>query len=338
MNTPLISVITAVYNGSAFIEETIQSILGQTITNFEYIIIDDASTDDSVARIHRFTDPRIRLIRNTTNLRIIQTRNLGLKEAKGRYIALIDHDDVALPYRFEEQIEVISHDPEVVMVASYAVNIDQFGKEGSIRGNIVDVNDELKIRLLFRNPFVNSTLMFKNFYEDDFRYNSDYPLSEDYDFIVRLAEKGKLYLIKQVLLKYRIHSNNYSQFMNNSMIERGSAIKRRLLVKLGASPSDNDLWIHTNFEHELAHYDLKLLNAISQWTSSLIKFNQYSKIYNNHSFKKISNNELSIVAEKSIEFIKNNVYIYFKKPLFLALLCNPSACFRIIIKYLFHKF
>ena len=337
MTKPLISVITAVYNGSAFVDETIRSILSQTIDNFEYIIIDDASTDDSADHIRKFTDPRIRFIQNSTNLRLVKTRNLGLAAAVGKYIALIDHDDVALPNRFEEQLQAIIDDPELVMVASYAVNIDESGNLGNIRGNINDSDDELKVRLLFRNPFINSTLFFKNYHETGLRYHYKFPLSEDYDFIVRLSEKGKLHLIKKVLLEYRVHTSNYSQTMNHSMIELGSEVKRRLLRGLNIEVNETDLLIHSNFEHQLMPYDQKVLDLMGDWAKKLLKSSDGSAVYEKNIFYNVLYDELSIVAEKSVELMRNNFLYYLKQPYFSALRNNPSAAIRLILKLLIRR-
>src|SRR5438034_11530990 len=100
---PRVSVVTAAYNASAFIAETIEGILGQTFGDFELIVVDDASTDDTLERIAQFKDPRIRVIHNTVNVGVARARNIGVEAATGEYLAANDHDDVSLPNRLAKQ-------------------------------------------------------------------------------------------------------------------------------------------------------------------------------------------------------------------------------------------
>src|SRR5690242_18871494 len=101
---PTVSVITAVYNSKRFISRTLNSILGQSFSDFEYILVDDGSTDDSAAIIESVGDPRVRLLRNDRNQRLVYTRNRAITAASGEFIAITDHDDVSLPTRLAEQV------------------------------------------------------------------------------------------------------------------------------------------------------------------------------------------------------------------------------------------
>ena len=114
-NTVDITVFIALYNAQKYIEQTINSVLNQTFTNFEILIINDASTDDSIKIVEKFKDNRIRLLHNKTNKGICLTRQRGIEEAKGKYIAIIDSDDLAMPSRLEKQFLFLEKNPEIAL-------------------------------------------------------------------------------------------------------------------------------------------------------------------------------------------------------------------------------
>ncbi|HEY9660554.1 MAG TPA: glycosyltransferase, partial [Allocoleopsis sp.] len=127
---PQISVLMAVYNGSRYVAEAIESILNQTFTDFEFLIIEDGSTDNTVQILQDYAnrDPRIKLIQNEQNIGLTKSLNKGLKLAQGKYIARQDADDVSLPHRFEQQIAVFAQNPAAVLVSCSLELIDATGK------------------------------------------------------------------------------------------------------------------------------------------------------------------------------------------------------------------
>src|SRR5258708_7569819 len=118
MNSPLISVIMPVYNAAPFVREAVESILAQTLGDFELIMIDDASTDGSPEILARFTDPRCRLLTNANNLGAAETKNRGIAEARGEFLAFLDADDVATPQRLARQLEWLRAHPAVGLLGS----------------------------------------------------------------------------------------------------------------------------------------------------------------------------------------------------------------------------
>src|SRR4030067_2908226 len=120
MDAPIISVIMPVHNGETFLREAIDSVLNQTFTDYEFIIIDDASKDTTADIIKSYTDPRINYIKNDNNFGVTRSLNIGLKLARGKYIARMDHDDVSLPERLETQAAFLNQHPEIVACNSFA--------------------------------------------------------------------------------------------------------------------------------------------------------------------------------------------------------------------------
>ena len=118
MNEPMVTVLMAVYNGEKFLKEAMESILTQTFTDFEFLIINDGSTDNSVKIIEEFNDPRIRLIHNEKNLKLIASLNKGISLAKGKYIARMDCDDISMPYRLEKEVDFLENSLEYGLVGT----------------------------------------------------------------------------------------------------------------------------------------------------------------------------------------------------------------------------
>ena len=129
MTTPAVSVLMPVYNVEKYIGEAIESILNQTFNDFEFIIIDDASTDNTVSVIEKFSDNRIKLIRNETNIKLAASLNKGLRIAQGKYIARMDGDDISLPHRFQKLYEFLENNPSVDICGS-AMRV--FGNEETV--------------------------------------------------------------------------------------------------------------------------------------------------------------------------------------------------------------
>lgn len=217
MNNPRITVFIPVYNGAHFLADAIESILNQSFKDFELLVIDDGSTDNSVQIAESYTDYRIRLIKNGSNRGISFTRNFAIQEARGEFLALLDADDIAFSDRLEKQLVFLDNNPDVKGCGSHAVIIDSEGLSiGEILKYPVEVN-KIKVGFLFRNVFVNSTVMYrlaslkssKGYYDG---------LCEDYEMAVQLNSRYSLANIDEVLVYYRKHDNNVSKVYAQEMI------------------------------------------------------------------------------------------------------------------------
>ena len=203
--SPTISVIMPAYNSERFIRESIESVLRQTWTNFELIIVDDCSTDDTPSIIDQMAsqDSRIVAIHNTINQRQSESRNKALRQARGKYIAILDHDDIALPERFRLEHEYLETHPDIFMVGTYVRIIDGQGRPAAVI-KFPTNPDAIAQQLPIDNCFYHCCVMYRNigklFYRDHMRY------VEDYDFYLRLLSDGKrLANIPKVLAQYRVH-------------------------------------------------------------------------------------------------------------------------------------
>ena len=205
MDKPKISVIMAAYNAVNYIEKSIISILEQTFKEWELIIINDCSTDHTPEIVEKYIrlDPRIIFLSNEVNINQALSRNRGISKARGKYIAILDDDDIAFPDRLKIQYDFLENNPAVALVASAAEIID---KDGKIIGHKRSPEnlDELRFRIILKNPLVHSSVMYrKELMEKVGGYNNKYFNAEDYKFYSELIKKYDIISLPNVLLKYR---------------------------------------------------------------------------------------------------------------------------------------
>ncbi len=204
---PVITVFMAVYNGNRYLEQAINSVLSQTFSDFEFLIINDGSTDNSWEIISRYKDPRIRLLNNEENRGLIFTRNRGVQEALGEYFAILDCDDIAVSNRLEIQNSFFIKNPDLALCSGRALNIDSQGR--TISESPV-INGDRNVGLIFGNFLINSAVMIKtDIIKVVGSYNANDP-AEDYDLAMRISQSYPIEMMDDILVKYRIHENNIS--------------------------------------------------------------------------------------------------------------------------------
>lgn len=224
MKNPKISIIMSVYNGmtlgpqsktgtasSAYLKEAVESILNQTYKNFEFIIVDDASTDKTWDYLKSLKDKRVRLLRNKQNLGLAASLNKALRLAQGDYVARMDADDISLPNRFEEQVEFLQRHPEIDLCGTWA---DLINEKSEIIGEKKYPKEDQSIRkvLPFYNPIIHPTWMVKK--EVFLRvgdYNPNLDFAEDYDLLIRISKYFKMANLGKKLLKHRLWNQRRSQ-------------------------------------------------------------------------------------------------------------------------------
>jgi len=210
---PEISVITTVYNSSRFLDETILSVRKQSFSDFEFIIVNDYSADSSweIIACHAAQDNRIIAVNNETNLGSLASRNKALAYARGKYIAVLDSDDVCLPNRFKTQYEYLQSHPDIALIGAGAEIINEDSQIIGHKHPSTDA-DNMKYLLLLRNPIIHSSVMLRKPAMDIVgRYNSNYLHAEDYQLYVSLVSAHyRIANLPQVLIKYRYSSQGLS--------------------------------------------------------------------------------------------------------------------------------
>ena len=211
--SPKVSVLMSVYNGLPYLHESIESILNQTYTDFEFVIIDDCSTDKSWSILEKYAtqDSRIKLYQNEHNLGLTKSLNKGLKLAQGEYIARQDADDISLPERLQKQVYCLSEESDVILVSSEWESIDN---QDHVLGNSQRAIEPILVtwylhfvnyigghsQVVYRRKSVLSVGC----------YCESYPYAQDYELWLRLSKKGKIVILPDILLKYRVHDESIS--------------------------------------------------------------------------------------------------------------------------------
>jgi glycosyltransferase involved in cell wall biosynthesis len=206
LDNPKISAIMSVYNGEKYLREAIESILNQTFTDFEFIIVNDGSTDNTLEIIQSYDDERIKIINNEQNIGLTKSLNKALKVARGESIARQDADDISLPNRFDEQMKYLEGHPEVVLLGTNVYLIDESGK--TVGKRIVLTKPSIK-DLLKNNQFNHGSVMFKKKVINQLGgYNELIRYSQDYELWLRIAKSHVVGNLTQSLYKLRSHDAN----------------------------------------------------------------------------------------------------------------------------------
>ncbi len=212
----LLTVIMPVYNGETHLKEAINSILSQTFDRFEFIIINDGSTDKSEEIIQSYSDPRIIYIKNEGNKGIVATLNIGLDRSKGKYIARMDADDISLPHRLKMQLSFMLGHPQCKLCGTRAIAIDENGKIlHKIKRPVL--NDEIKVRHLFKNSFIHPSVMLDAEVAKRLKYSSSYEYAEDYYLFSQIILDHQVANLKDYLIHYRIHPENITSKKRSEM-------------------------------------------------------------------------------------------------------------------------
>lgn len=272
---PSISVIMPVYNTGKYVGEAIQSILHQTYNDFELIIIDDGSTDNSTEIIKSFKDKRIKVLHNNSNLGNYPTRNRGFNIAQGKYICVMDADDFALSQRLERQFLFMDDHPEIGLAGSA---FRHYGKEHDI---FRETNYERIKVLLFRNIcFIHPTLIIRYDFlkKNKLIYDEKYYYAADYDLIVRAARCFPVTNIPEVLLSYRLHENQISTKNSREQHLYTTRIVIEQLRFIGINPDEAEIKLHTDFiQGKNIGYNKKQL--LYEWINKILVSNQKAKYY-----------------------------------------------------------
>ncbi|GAM11025.1 putative glycosyltransferase [Geobacter sp. OR-1] len=273
-----ISVLMPVYNGAQYLKCAIESILNQTLTDLEFIIINDGSTDDSVNIIKSYTDPRIRLVHNETNLGLIASLNKGIEQAKGEYIARMDCDDISLPERLSKQAAFLDRHPEVGICGTWFRSI---GDESGLVCRFPTDPDLFRSELLFDSVIGHPSVMFRRklFQDGNLYYDPAFRHAEDFELWSRAVDHCEVCSLPEMLVLYRYHSSQVSQQRADEQKATAGKVRLAQIRRLGIEPSEDELLLHQSFG-SLTHQDNpSFFVGAGAWLNKLKKANDSQKIY-----------------------------------------------------------
>lgn len=227
---PKISVTMPVYNGGKYLKESIESVLNQTYKDFELIVVDDGSTDESDSIIKSFQDSRIKVLK-LKHGGIVKALNEGIEQAVGDYIIRADADDVSDSERFEKLYNYMESNKEIAICGSWAISINEKGENvGEMKYPPIG-NRELKKYALLHNPFIHPAVIFRRQEILEVGKYRNFKHNEDYELWTRVLRKNSGHNIPEFLIKYRIHSNQITKKSNLKMRLVGIYVRLLALIR-----------------------------------------------------------------------------------------------------------
>ena len=304
----MVSVVMPVFNGEKFLKIAIESILNQTYTDFELIIISDGSTDRSVEIIKSYQDNRVRFLENEENKGIFYTRNRLLEEAKGKYVAILDCDDYAETTRLEKQVRFLDKNEEFGLVGSWVTLIDRENRIKEV-WNLEHRPERIPSKLLFLNQFAQSSVMMRKEFAE-LKYREEIPLAEDYDLWVRISQKTRVINLAEFLVKYRLHQENISQIKVIELQKNVFKIYKYQLEKLGIYANQDELIIHEKIGNMNFETTASFFEKAKSWLELLHSKNEEIEVYNKLVFNELLGEYWAELLSKTLHLSSSKKAFY----------------------------
>lgn len=272
-----------------YLRESIESILNQTYSHFEFIIIDDCSTDNSVSVIKSYKDSRIILYINEENIGLTKSLNRALDLCKGEYIARMDSDDISEPERFKKQVEYLKNHQDVIVCGTWVKLIGDWKETHTneyIKRTIPDRDTFSIMQLFANNPnIVHPSAMFNRriLIDNKIKYDEKYIYAQDYKMWIRCNDCAKCAIIPEVLLNYRVHGTAISSSKKDIQDDCTNQIIQEQLDRLHLTLTDEITPYHAGLLTDRKPYDIR----IKGWMKEIINANQKFQVYNQSILKKL---------------------------------------------------
>ena len=289
MPTPLVTVLMPVHNGAAYLRASVDSILRQSFADFEFLIVDDCSTDDSPAIVQSYADPRIRLVRAHERLRICHALNLGLEQAAGQFIARMDADDISHPRRLEKQVAYMTLHSDVALCGTW---VRRFGTADPAYVDTRPADFEsIRAYALFNNPMFHSTVMLRHetLEKHQLRYAEEFRNAEDYDLWTRLFGFGRAANLPAALLDYRVHPGSVTVGASAAMDEAACRVVQRLLSPLRGELAPEMVLFHRHMGTQRL-YPAPTMDSFlraERWLERLLRLNAEKHVYSDAAFRAV---------------------------------------------------
>lgn len=278
-NTPKVTVLMPVYNGERHIAAAIDSILHQTFTDLEFLIVDDFSTDGTCQIIERYgaEDQRILLVENRHQKGIVGALNTGLELARGTYIARMDADDISLPERLQRQVDFMESRPDVGVCGAWMSPLRPTRRKNWFPYPVT--HEAIKVHLLFYTAIAHPTVIMRSVLMKKYalRYEEKHKHAEDYSLWVKCADLLTLHNMPEVLLQYRVHDASISREKAIEQAALTMEISRSQLKKLNIHPTDQEEWTHNQAFFGQKERNLRYVKDFSRWLTKLIVANHRCK-------------------------------------------------------------
>lgn len=275
-----------VYNCEKYVKSAIESILNQTYNNFEFLIINDGSTDNTKSICKSYNDNRIKFIDNERNKGIIESLNTGIDMATGKYIIRMDADDISLPNRFICQYNFMEANPDVIVCGTYFKII---GSDKIVKFT-TNIN-KLTVNLLRYCDIAHPTVIIRNktLKENNLKYDYNYPYAEDFEFWTRLINYGAIANIPKVLLEYRVHAKQVSNVNRIIQSKNTQLIKVKQLERFAYNFTNEEKQIYSKIVSHTPLDMIEQLNAAIKMLNQLKTINNNNQLYSKKYFNSYIN-------------------------------------------------
>lgn len=324
---PAITVIMASYNAEKYIKYAIDSIINQTMKNWELIIVDDNSSDNTYQIIQQYKDSRIKVYRNSKNEGPAFSRTFALHNASGEYIAVLDADDISLPKRLEIEYNYLQKHRDIDIVSSNFQNIDEDNRLINKRWGAKPKQlspDEIFVRILFKCILLHSSVMMRASFlkENDLEYDTNYPCNQDYHLWSRAIFLGKIITLPNTLVQYRISPTQISNSKREKQLQLANKLRKDMFRKLKLNFGDNELDVFNKLEN-------------NDYSDPLLINNTLITLYNDIDSSKVN---MHILKREILKFLCRNILISGFKFKFLKVLkeklrLTPSDIFFVYKRF-----
>lgn len=311
-SVPRVSVFIPAFNAGPYIADAIDSVLAQTWSDFELLIIDDGSTDDTRMVLERYAgDGRIHIEYNEVNRGTPWTRNRGLAMVRGEFLALLDADDVCLPDRLRDQVDFLDRNPDIAVVGTRVAKSDDEGRALPIdrRRRQWFQPDDIAVEMLFSCPVLQPTMMARTSVLKAYGYDGAFAVAQDYEQFVRMTPEQRFAVMPQALTLYRQHASQATSAKVEQMRAARHALQARQLTELGMTFDADDVARHDllfkfkgrRLFRELGggELDIAFVRWARDWIERLLQANTATRRYPEPAFARIVAGRWFFVCRKA---------------------------------------
>lgn len=280
-NSPTVSILMPVYNASAYLSDAVTSVLKQTYTDFELVVVNDGSTDDSLNVLSSFLiDKRIRIINNEKNLGLITTLHKGLSECKGKFIARMDADDICDLQRIERQAQFLNEHHEIDIVGGAIRFFNKIAEPYIF--HFPTTHDEIHASILFFCPLAHPAIMFRRSLIDTglIHFDKNYQHAEDYHLWSKLLPQIRTANLPELVLHYRLHEAQVSSGQSNRQYDLSLQIRKEILDLAKVKWANEELALHESVILEKPTLKPHYLEDLANWFKKIEDSNSQSGYWN----------------------------------------------------------
>jgi hypothetical protein len=282
---PRVSFLMAVFNGAATVGEAVGSIMAQGFSDFELLVVDDGSTDESAEIVRGMGDERVRVVSCGRNLGLSGALNFGLSQVRGELVARMDADDVCLPQRAAVQVKFLEQHPQVGVVGSFVETFSEHGARDVVK--YPTAAELVGATMLFRSALAHPAVMFRRSALAGLQYEPDFRYAQDYALWLECVKKGILLAnVDEVLLRYRLHGGQLSASMEKMQGE-GTVIRSRFLRWFVDGVGEEELKLHDAVARNFLVAEAEWVKDAVGWLEKLAQVNERRGVFERDGFLRV---------------------------------------------------